>query len=132
MAEIQYPYAYDENHNLISIEDVTEADRSREFRCPNCGAKMRPRLGKKNAHCFYHADTETCTAESYLHKVAKEIIVRKFNSGSFPIRRKMWLECNVKCQHDRCSKAEMYDFDLVYNYLFYMWFNTKASSRYNT
>lgn len=116
MTEIQYPYAYDENNNLVCIKNVTEADRSHEFRCPNCGARMRPRLGMKNAHCFYHADAEICSAESYLHKVAKEIIVRKFNSGSFPIKRKMNLVCNVKCEHGPCQMEEMRDFDLACNY----------------
>lgn len=116
MADIQYPYAYDENNNLVCIEDVTEADRFHEFRCPNCGAKMRPRLGKKNAHCFYHADAESCGAESYIHKVAKEIIVNKFNSGSFPIKRKMTLVCNSKCDHGDCYKEEMRNFDLACDY----------------
>lgn len=116
MADIQYPYAYDENNNLVCIEDVTEADRFHEFRCPNCGAKMGPRLGKKNAHCFYHADAESCGAESYIHKVAKEIIVRKFNLGSFPIKQKMTLVCNSKCDHGDCYKEEMRNFDLACDY----------------
>ena len=55
-APIQYPYAFDEDNNLVFIGDVVKEHRyDHVYHCPNCGGEMLPRLGEHNEHCFAHA-----------------------------------------------------------------------------
>ena len=79
-SSIQYPYAYSENRELVHIDSVAKENRyEHSFICPCCGRKMLPRLGDINAHCFAHADNQKCGIESYIHKVAKLILAKRFN-----------------------------------------------------
>jgi hypothetical protein len=83
--EVQYPYAFDENDNLVFIEDVKKETRyDHSYRCPNCGHPMLPRLGDHNAHCFAHSENQACGVESYIHKMAKLILTKRFNDRSHP------------------------------------------------
>ncbi len=79
---LQYPYAIDGSSNLIHIASVNEDSRKdTSYRCPNCGGVMQACLGSKNAHYFRHDDTDCkCGIESYIHKVAKTIIINRFNA----------------------------------------------------
>ena len=85
--QIQYPYAFDEDENLIFIKDVDKAHRyDHKYHCPNCGGEMLPRLGEHNENCFAHAGNQKCSGESYLHKAAKIIIARRFNERNKPFK----------------------------------------------
>ena len=86
-APIQYPYALNEDNNLIFIGDVEKEHRhDHVYHCPNCGGEMQPRLGEHNEHCFAHAGNQKCSGESYLHKAAKLLLARRFNERSKPFK----------------------------------------------
>lgn len=85
--QIQYPYACDENENLVFIKDIDKAHRyDHKYHCPNCGGEMLPRLGEHNENCFAHAGNQKCGGESYLHKAAKILIARRFNERNRPFK----------------------------------------------
>lgn len=78
---VKYHHALDFEGNVICIDDITEVDRKKEFRCLGCGELMVPRLGKKNAHHFAHKNNVFhCNPETYLHKLAKQKIKDWFDS----------------------------------------------------
>lgn len=96
MAAVKYHYAYNEINELIAIEDVNEAYRdAHTFHCINCGAEMIAKLGKVNAHHFAHkVEQESCGPETYLHKLAKLVLKRKFDSSaSFEISYSRHIVC---------------------------------------
>ena len=80
---IKYHYALDETGTLISVEDVCPEDRNKHrYTCLGCGAEMILKAGKVKARHFAHKiNTEHCGVETYLHKLAKRIVKRKFESG---------------------------------------------------
>ena len=80
---IKYHYALDETGTLISVEDVCPEDRNKHrYTCLGCGAEMILKAGKVKARHFAHkVNTEHCGVETYLHKLAKRIVKRKFESG---------------------------------------------------
>ena len=95
--DIQYPYAVDEQNNLIYIEDIHRENRhDHSYRCPNCGHSMLPRLGDHNAHCFAHSENQKCGVESYIHVVAKRILTNRFNDRSRPFIVKFRTQCICK------------------------------------
>ena len=131
--ELQYPYAVDESNNLIHIASVNEDSRKNSsYRCPHCGGEMQACLGGKNAHYFRHDDkNRKCGIESYIHKVAKIILISRYNTpqsafiiGFSPTRkcknynqcaykdyncqlRPEYREYNLKNQYDLPAKAEV-------------------------
>lgn len=85
-SEVQYPYAYDENNNLVFIEDIAPEHRSEHsYHCPECGGEMKPRLGQYNQKHFYHCDNHKCGIESYLHKTAKLLLAERINDRNRPL-----------------------------------------------
>ena len=103
--KLQYPYAVDESNNLIHIASVNEDSRKNtSYRCPNCGGVMLACLGSKNAHYFRHEDTDRkCGIESYIHKVAKTILINRFNTprSTFIIGFSPNRQCKIynQCEH---------------------------------
>ncbi len=120
MTEIKYQYAYDEDNNLVSINDYTKEDsKCHSYRCVGCGRVLLPRaIGSRcrRAH-FYHKEEVVCNSETYLHNLGKSLIRRKFEtSDSFTVSYPVTKECNNKscslrnsnCRQDR----QMETFDL--------------------
>ena len=118
MAEIKYQYAYDENGKLVSIDDYTkETSKLHTYCCVGCGNPLLPRaIGSKSrrAH-FYHKDLVECSGETYIHKLAKKLIKRKFdNSDKFLVAYFVTKDCsnkecrlrNVNC-HKEFERAEI-------------------------
>ena len=69
------------------------------YKCPACGCEMRPRLGLKNKHHFYHKG-EGC--ESYIHEVAKLRIKDVFDKSE-----RFYIELKKYCdKKDDCLFAE--------------------------
>ena len=96
MAAIKYHYAYNELNELVAIENVDEAYRdAHTFYCISCGAEMIAKLGKVNAHHFAHKmEQDSCGSETYLHKLAKLVLKKKFYSpGPFEITYNRHLVC---------------------------------------
>lgn len=122
---LQYPYAVDGSNNLIHITSVNEdSRRNTSYRCPNCGGAMQACLGTKNAHYFRHDDTDRkCGVESYIHKVAKTIIINRFNApqSTFIIGFSPNRQCKIynQCEHSdyNCLLTPEYrEYDLKTQY----------------
>ena len=101
-SDIQYPYAYDENNNRVFIEDIDKSTRRvHQYHCPDCEGKMKPRLVEHNAWHFAH-DHHKCGLESYIHKMAKQILCDRFNNPLIPFRIRMTIARPCK-QADYCK-----------------------------
>ena len=120
MAEIKYKYAYDESDKLVSIENYTkETSKLHTYHCITCGHTLLPRaLGskKRRAH-FYHKDLVECSGETYLHKLAKQLIKQTFdNSETFFVAYDITKSCNAKkckLKNINCNeKKEIKEIDL--------------------
>lgn len=83
MQTVKYRYAYDENENIVCINELTpEARDLHVYKCISCGEILIPKLGEKKNHHFAHKSNVLCNSETYLHKLAKERILRKFLNGN--------------------------------------------------
>lgn len=92
----KYHYAYNESHELISIDQVTEENRrEQKYYCISCGKELIPRLGKARQHHFAHKEETECNSETYLHKLAKLRIREAYNSRPY-----FWMSYpqNFKCK----------------------------------
>ena len=103
--DVQYPFARDEEGRLIDILTIDIEHRyDHTYSCPECGQEMRPRLGKKQAHCFYHFHGEACESESYVHRVGKELLYKRFYDPKRPfliefnqgVRCDQWNTCQYR------------------------------------
>ena len=120
---IKYHYARDEAGTLISVEDVCLEDRNKHrYTCLGCGAEMILKAGKVKARHFAHKiNTEHCGVETYLHKLAKRIVKRKFESGGkFEIEYIQTVRCTdagtcpfyneFLCKDDVCKSFDLRKF----------------------
>lgn len=120
---IKYHYALDEAWTLISVEDVCLEDRNKHrYTCLGCGAEMILKAGKVKARHFAHKiNTEHCGVETYLHKLAKRIVKRKFESGGkFEIEHIQTVRCTDAgtcpffieslCKDDVCKSFDLRKF----------------------
>jgi hypothetical protein len=71
---IKYQYAKDENEKLIDIDSLNEENRDKsKFFCIGCGNELIARLGKIKVHHFAHKKVVTCSGETYLHLLGKQL-----------------------------------------------------------
>lgn len=71
---IKYKYAKDENEKLIDIDILNEKNRHKsKFFCISCKKELIPRLGRVNIHHFAHKKAVTCSGETYLHLLGKQL-----------------------------------------------------------
>lgn len=66
------PIGYDSSGALVRPED---ARRGEAYRCPGCGAPVVLRRGERRRPHFAHRGGEGCSAESVLHRTAKELVI---------------------------------------------------------
>ncbi|MDR0319523.1 MAG: hypothetical protein LBH81_02170 [Rickettsiales bacterium] len=67
---IKYKYAYDKNERIV---DIVTAVKGVTYHCISCGDAMITKQGKINKWHFAHKhEQDNCSAESYLHKLAKQ------------------------------------------------------------
>ena len=88
MPGIKYHFAL-EGNEVIPIENVDRDERkAHTFTCMGCGAEMIAKIGEKKAPHFAHkGNSENCSTETYLHKLAKRLIREKFEtSNTFNIK----------------------------------------------
>ena len=88
--EVRYKYAYDEQDNLVSIDD--ELKGNGKYFCPECHDEMVPRKGEHNAFHFAHKTAE-CKYDNYLHTLAELKIQKWYNESkeiniSVPIKER--------------------------------------------
>lgn len=124
MDGILYHSAFDENGKVVDIDTLkVEERRSHSYTCIACGAEMIPRLGQERAKHFAHkGDSEHCSSETYLHKLAKLKFKQKFDTSSeFCVQYYRELKCSDKdsCPfyyEDSCHKKVLKDIDLRKHY----------------
>ena len=110
-----YSYALDKDKKYINIKDAIKGNA---YYCPCCGAPMIIREGKiKRKHFAHKANTENCSYESYLHKLAKQKIGECFvNSPNFYITINSKAKCGIfECpigKSNPCLWYKPYTFDL--------------------
>lgn len=95
----KYHYAYDENKTVIDIKNVSPEDRAdHTFYCISCGDEMIAKLGNKNTHHFAHKNgDDSCCNETYLHKLGKFLLKKKFeNFSTFEVIYSRNIECQKK------------------------------------
>ena len=96
-----YNYAYDSEGNVVNIADVPkEGHLSLYFTCISCGGQMVAAIGPKRRYFRHKADDTNCNKESYLHKLAKYQIKKKFDDKSIPFEISFWgaTECKKHCK----------------------------------
>ncbi len=77
---IKYQYAKDENEKLIDIDSLNEENRVKsKFFCVGCGNELIARLGKVKIHHFAHKKVVTCSGETYLHLLGKQLFFENYN-----------------------------------------------------
>ena len=75
MAELKLTYGLDSNERLVHVNDVPSG-LACDCTCPECGALLIARKGKKNQHHFAHANGADCAGArmTALHMLAQQII----------------------------------------------------------
>ena len=75
MAELKLTYGKDSNGRLVHVNDVPSG-LTCDCTCPECGALLIARKGKKNQHHFAHANGADCEGArmTALHMLAQQII----------------------------------------------------------
>ncbi|MBQ3636019.1 MAG: hypothetical protein II951_10445 [Bacteroidales bacterium] len=74
---IQYLFAKDDNDNLVCINDVRKEQTKPHHYCIECGAEMTAVQGTQKQWHFRHKGAH-CSRESYLHKLGKMVVVKRF------------------------------------------------------
>lgn len=116
----KYAYAYDEENRLVKISSLTKEERDGHiYKCLSCGCSMIAKLGEKNIHHFAHKVDVECNNESYLHRLSKEILRKRFyNSESFNISFYQTSKCDLFNQcpthqvDSSCKKRVLRTYDL--------------------
>ena len=94
---IKYSYCLDEDGEIVHIQELNKENRLRSrFFCISCAQEMVAKIGTggRIKH-FAHKSDCSCNSESYLHKLAKLLIRKKFmSSDSFPITFKRNINCS--------------------------------------
>ena len=76
---IKYQYAKDENEKLIDIDSLNQENRDKsKFFCIGCGNELIARLGKIKVHHFAHKKVVTCSGETYLHLLGKQLFFENY------------------------------------------------------
>lgn len=99
--DVQYPNADVGASDLLHISSVTQENR-RDFNytCPCCQKRLRPRLGNKNRHCFFHDKGSRCSMDKYIHDTAERLLKEKWERDEpFEIEMTVTRQCK---NHDEC------------------------------
>ena len=76
---IKYQYAKNENEKLINIDSLNEENRvSSKLFCIGCGNELIAKLGKIKVHHFAHKKVVTCSGETYLHLLGKQLFYENY------------------------------------------------------
>ena len=77
------------------MDDVSrDTAKSHRYHCISCGAEMIPKLGNLREHHFAHKAACSCNSETYLHKLGKILLKKKWDeSPEFYIRYMQRVKC---------------------------------------
>lgn len=95
---VQYLYANDADGRMVDIRDVTHANRAIYY-CPMCGTEMSAVLGDKRERHFRHKG-DSCSYESYLHKITKLRIKQLFDESAEPFEISYYV--TKYCPNEEC------------------------------
>ncbi|MBQ6199314.1 MAG: hypothetical protein IJK44_08790 [Bacteroidales bacterium] len=102
----QYPYAFDEDNNLVPAgELVFGYQYTRGYRCPFCGQPMYPVEGY---WCFSHGSGQ-CDLNSYISSTAKAILSQRLFNRKAPFKvgilSRRYCKFDSECTNDKrnCS-----------------------------
>src|SRR6056297_955390 len=119
---IKYRYAFDGQGNVVNVDNLSrnrisgEVRRTEEshqdkafskFKCISCENELIPRLGEIRRKYFAHKSGQTCSEETYLHKLCKAIFAENYrncieNNEPFFIEYKEEVICN---RYEMCFGA---------------------------
>ena len=104
-----YSYAYDSSGILINISNIKKGNSGDTYTCVGCGSPLIPKMGNKRIYHFSHK-TYSCSSESYIHKLAKEIIRNSFihslqNHLPFKMEYKRPVICTIEGCEDRTANG---------------------------
>lgn len=100
---IKYAYARDIDGKLVYID---ESIQGKVYYCPQCGNEMIPKMGEINTHHFAHKIECSCNGESYLHRVAKEVFKKIYDTSSeFILEYRKPIICPSRFDLDLCKFA---------------------------
>lgn len=103
MPDIKCRYAFDENDNLVNIDDVIKEERHlHTYRCVACGEPLLPKIGMVRVPHFSHDKDHTCDGETYLHELAKHRLKERFDDKTKPFY--ISYEAEIICKNiDDCK-----------------------------
>lgn len=124
--EVKYPYADVGAPNLLHIREVNnENRRAYEYECPCCKKRLRPRLGTKRQHCFFHDKGTKCSIDKYIHDTAERLLKEKWDKDEpFEISMVVAAKCrkiescpfSVGTNVRNCVSRKMETFNLKEHY----------------
>ncbi|MCU0357698.1 MAG: competence protein CoiA [Cyclobacteriaceae bacterium] len=76
---VKYQYAYDQKGQVIFIDDLTKDSLIvNKFKCISCGNEIIARLGRLKTKHFAHKEIVTCSGETYLHQLGKQLFYDEY------------------------------------------------------
>ena len=80
---VEYRCAEDADGQLVEALDLRGEDQSgNHFTCIACGKRLIARVnGEKKQPHFAHYSGDTCSPETYLHKLGKQLFVDEFSAA---------------------------------------------------
>lgn len=78
---ITYSHALDEKGQLVCIDEIKKEERYKHtYTCLGCNKQLVPRLGETNRWHFAHKSDEAYNGETYLHRLTKYTLKKKFET----------------------------------------------------
>lgn len=78
---IKYQYAKSKNEKLIDIRSLNETNsENTKFFCIGCGNELIAKRGKIKVHHFAHKNIVTCSEETYLHLLGKQLFFENYTN----------------------------------------------------
>lgn len=106
MTKIKYHHAYNENNEIVSINDIIKEERHlHTYKCIVCGEYLSPRMGEERAWHFWHEKNTKCNGETYIHKLAKIRIKEMFDNS-----KHLYISFRGKkiCNSEKCEFRNNY------------------------
>lgn len=124
MNKYRFAYVDDDRDNPTPIESLSPDDyKQHKYYCVGCGQELLAcAINSKNVHRYFRHKVEgVCSVETYLHKLTKHIIKKKFEEESeFLIEYEATNVCNkVGCKYRNSDCREImysYRIDLKKDY----------------
>lgn len=116
---IKYRYALNPERRIIDIESVNQQEKE-EYKCISCDKELVSVIGEKRKRHFRHKVlTESCSLETYLHKMGKHLFCETYrdcreNKRAYEIQYNRPCLCTVCKERPPCEmQAELATDDLT-------------------